>query len=250
MNVGSIPFQRLGTWGPRDESPAPACTPVTIGVGSAADGRDVRVETSVDAAYVQALVDGNPKVEQHFHSHFGRLLYIKLRRRLGRSGDVDDVRQETFLRVLTTLRNGAGLRNGSCLGGFVNSVCENILHERARNWKREPLAKDPPADLPDARDGAEAELVRDELVQEVRRVLGTLSAKDQAILTSFVGDGNDRDSVCAEYRIDRRNLRVILHRAKKRFRKKFECVRNTRAAGGGPSVSGGNGGSTAGRGTS
>lgn len=208
------------------------------------------METSVDAVYVQALIDGSPAVEQHFASHFGRLLYIKLRRRLGRSADIDDVRQETFTRVLATLRNGPGLRNGSCLGGFVNSVCDNVLHERGRNWKRQPLAKDPPADLPDARESAEAELVRDELVQEVRRVLGTLSEKDRAILTAVLGDGNDRDSVCADHGIDRDYLRVLLHRAKERFRDHFESSRSTRAAGGGPTVSEKNGGAAAERGNS
>ena len=206
--------------------------------------------TSVDAAYVQALINGDPQVEQHFVSHFGCLLNIKLRRRLGRSADVDDVRQETFARVFATLRHGPGLRNGSCLGGFVNSVCDNILHERRRNWKREPLAKDPPADIPDSRENAESDLIHDELIEEVRRVLAELSAKDRAILTVFLGDRNDRDSVCGEYGIDRDYLRVLLHRAKDHFRKKFESVRNTRAAGGSPSVPGGNGGSTAGRGTS
>ena len=208
------------------------------------------METSVDAVYVRALIDRDPAVEQHFASHFGRLLYIKLRRRLGGSADVEDVRQETFARVLATLRRGPGLRDGSSLGGFVNAVCDNVLHERIRTRVREPLAKDPPADVPDARASAENELVRGELVQQVRRILDTLSAKDRAILRAVLCDANDRDSVCAEYGIDRDYLRVLLHRAKERFRQQFETDRGGREAGGGPSVSEGTGGSSAGRETS
>lgn len=208
------------------------------------------METAVEAEYVRALIDGNSAVEQHFASHYGRLLYIKLRRRLGRSADVDDIRQETFTRVLTSLRRGPGLRDGSCLGGFVNAVCDNVLHERGRKWKREPLATDPPDELADTAATAEAELVRGELVQEVRRILGTLSVKDRAILSAVLGDGKDRDRVCADHGIDRDYLRVLLHRAKERFRQHFETDRRENRAGGGPSVSGGIGGSSAGRGKS
>src|SRR5271169_1349359 len=59
-----------------------------------------------DAEYVRQLAEGEPSVERHFTSYFGDLIRIKLRRRGWSTHDVEDVRQETFLRVLQKLRRG------------------------------------------------------------------------------------------------------------------------------------------------
>src|ERR1700722_8382893 len=80
-----------------------------------------------DQDYVNRLTQGDVETERHFTHYFGELLVIKLRSRLHSSQSVEDVRQETFLRVLRVLRNKGGIRNPERLGGFVNSVCENVL---------------------------------------------------------------------------------------------------------------------------
>ena len=58
-----------------------------------------------DAAYLQRLRDGDPETERHFCAYFGELILIKVRARPGWYALADDVRQETFLRVLRTLRS-------------------------------------------------------------------------------------------------------------------------------------------------
>ena len=40
---------------------------------------------------------------------------------------LEDARQETFVRVLTTLKQRGGLDRPETLGAFVNSVCNNVL---------------------------------------------------------------------------------------------------------------------------
>ena len=42
---------------------------------------------------------------------------------------IEDIRQETFLRVLVTLRRKHGLEHPERLGAFVNSVCNNVFLE-------------------------------------------------------------------------------------------------------------------------
>src|SRR5216683_1686181 len=76
--------------------------------------------------YVQRLATGDPEVENHFTGYFGGLLRIKLKTKLRSANMIEDVRQETFLRVLATLRDGR-LLYPDRLGGFVNSVCNNVL---------------------------------------------------------------------------------------------------------------------------
>jgi len=83
---------------------------------------------SFDADYVRRLINSDPETERDFASYFGELLAIKLRSRLRAPEVIQDVTQETFLRVLKTLRE-SGIENPEALGSFVNSVCTNVLFE-------------------------------------------------------------------------------------------------------------------------
>src|SRR5579872_3766647 len=80
-----------------------------------------------DAQYVSRLTEGDASVEHHFTAYFGQFLNIKLRRRGWATDQIEDIRQETFLRVLQVLRQKQGLEHPERLGAFVNSVCNNII---------------------------------------------------------------------------------------------------------------------------
>ena len=185
-----------------------------------------------DEEYVRRLACGDPPVEDHFLAYFGRLLQIKLQRKLRHRDEIDDARQETFSRVLATLRDGDGIRDPRCLGGFVNSVCENVVREQIRKVKRMPLAAWPAPDRADPRDSADSGLLRGEVVEHVHHVLEGLSSTDRALLRDVFLDERDRDEVCRRHQVSREYLRVLLHRAKERFRQRFQdsIARQARSA--------------------
>src|SRR6185295_9001327 len=83
---------------------------------------------SFDAGYVGRLISFDAETERDFVAYFGELLAIKLRSRLRAPELIQDVTQETFLRVLRTLRQ-SGIESSEALGSFVNSVCTNVLFE-------------------------------------------------------------------------------------------------------------------------
>ena len=62
-----------------------------------------------DESYLQRLTSGDNTTEQHFVSYFGRLIRMKLRSRVRSQELIDDICQETFLRVLSKLRNKGGV---------------------------------------------------------------------------------------------------------------------------------------------
>src|SRR5712671_4495405 len=82
-----------------------------------------------DRAYVERLRDADPATELHFVSYFEQLLRIKLRARALSAHTVEELRQETFIRVIAALRKQGGVRQPERLGAFVNSVCNNVLLE-------------------------------------------------------------------------------------------------------------------------
>jgi len=171
-----------------------------------------------DDEYVQRLREGDRWTVEHFYSYFQQLLLIKLRRRLRSMEEIDDVRQEVFVRVFRALRSpDGGLRDGRKLGAFVNTICNNVLLELYRKQNRtEPLV-DAHLEIRTLEDFDE-ELIRSEERARVRLVLSELPERDAAILRSRFLNDRPADEVCEEFGVDAGYLRVLLYRAREKFR--------------------------------
>ena len=175
-----------------------------------------------DKGYVERLREGDPSTEQHFVSYFGQLLGIMLRARMLPPERVDDVRQETFIRVISTLRRDGGVRQPERFGAFVNSVCKNVLRENSREqYKNRPLEQGH-LDLPDTQFDLEGYLISEETKGRVREVLGELNPRDRDLLRAVFLEEGDKDEICRRLGLDRDYLRVRVHRAKERFRTLFQ----------------------------
>jgi RNA polymerase sigma-70 factor (ECF subfamily) len=172
-----------------------------------------------DDDYVRRLRDSDSWTEEHFSRYFNELLLIKLRSRLRTIEAIDDVRQEVFVRVLRTLRAADGLRDGRKLGAFVNSVCNNVLLEWYRSGKRtDQLDGAQYAEVADSTVAVDEALVTGETRVRVRRVLEQLQPRDADILRALFLEERDKDEICKAFGVDRNYLRVLLHRAKEKFR--------------------------------
>jgi RNA polymerase sigma-70 factor (ECF subfamily) len=176
-----------------------------------------------DRAYIERLVSADPETEQHFAQYFGQLLTLKLRSRLRSAAAVEDVRQETFSRVLQTLKQKGGLETPESLGAFVNSVCNNVLFEQYRSSSR-TTALDDEYDTPETRPGADSELMAAEDRVRVREALADLPQKDKDLLNWLFFEERDKDEICRAMNVDRNHLRVLVHRAKLRFRERFAAL--------------------------
>ncbi|HTC43402.1 MAG TPA: sigma-70 family RNA polymerase sigma factor [Candidatus Acidoferrales bacterium] len=175
-----------------------------------------------DALYVDRLRDGDPSTEHHFVSYFGQILGIMLRARFLAPERIDDVRQETLTRVIAKLRRDGGIRQPERFGAFVNSICKNVLHEHQRDWQRNlPLEPDH-FELPDKLVDLERTLISEETQKKVREILADMNQRDRNLLAAIFLEEKDKDEVCQEYGVDRGYLRVLLHRAKERFRAGFQ----------------------------
>ena len=56
---------------------------------------------------------------------------------------------------------------------------------------------------------------------QVREALHGLPEKDRTLINWLFFEGRDKDDICRELHVDRQYLRVLLHRAKARFREQF-----------------------------
>jgi len=168
---------------------------------------------------VRRLTDGDSGAGEHFASYFGNLLFLKLRVRLRSAELIEDVRQETLMRVLVVLRQGEGVKRPERFGAFVNGVCENVMRElcrsdrRAEPWDEHTMEEpiDPTVDL-------DAELVNADLKREIKQIFAVLQEKDRKILRALFLDEIDKAEVCRMFQVDAGYLRVLVHRAKVHFR--------------------------------
>jgi RNA polymerase sigma-70 factor, ECF subfamily len=169
--------------------------------------------------YVQKLTDGDIEVEHHFVEYFSSLLFAKLRFQLRSGQEVQELRQEVFLRVLRSLRQGQGLQKPERLGAFVNTVCTNVLLEYYREKNRVIQFDEHTPEPRDSRRDVEQELVTEENQNRVRSLVAELAPKDRRILKALFLEEREKDSICREFGVSRGYLRVLLHRAKERFRR-------------------------------
>jgi len=182
---------------------------------------------SFDEGYVQGLAAGDATTVEHFNRYFGELISIKLRSRQYSAQTIDDVRQETFLRVFQVLRRD-GIRQPERIGAFVNSICNNVVMEFGRASSRLTFMDDPP-DQPSYAANADDDMIQRERRAHVRRILEQMPEKNQKLLTAVFLDERPPDEVCAEMGIDRNYLRVLLFRARAQLK---QAVNRKRAANG------------------
>ena len=176
---------------------------------------------SFDATYVQRLRDGDREVENHFAAYFGNLLYLKLRARLRSAPLIEDVRQETLMRVLRTLRQKGGVEHPERFGAFVNAVCNNVMLEMCRSESRHEAIEEHPVEPADTSVDLDAPLINSETRSRVETILQQLPEKDQRILRAIYLEEADKPEICRRNNVDPDYLRVLLHRAKARFRRAY-----------------------------
>jgi RNA polymerase sigma-70 factor (ECF subfamily) len=174
--------------------------------------------------YVERLREGDPSTELHFVTYFDQLLRIKLRARMLASETVEDLRQETYIRVFVKLR-ADGIRQPERLGAFVNSTCNNVLMEFYRSSSRTSPWDDSYLEMPDHAVDTEGVLITKQMKQRVRQVIGELPKKDRDLLWALFLEEKDKDEVCKQFGVDRDYFRVLLHRAKDKFRVLYEIDR-------------------------
>ena len=166
--------------------------------------------------YVRRLREGDRETEVHFHAYFRELLLLKLRRRLRTLEAIDEVRQEVFARCIENLGR---LNDPRKLGAFVNSICNRVLMEYYRAEGRTESLEEQ-ADIP-ANGNIDKEFDSARNTARVRRVLETLPERDAEILRAVFLEEADKDEICRRFGIERDYLRVLLHRAKEKFRVSF-----------------------------
>jgi RNA polymerase sigma-70 factor (ECF subfamily) len=131
--------------------------------------------------------------------------------------DVEDIVQESLARFLRASQRQA-IRNTEEFGAFLNGVCRNVILEYRRKMRREPML-DPDMPLPDPGVRPEADVL--EMRQAIDIGLAELADRDRAILRCLYLEGRDKEDICKDWGMSDAQFRVVLFRAKERFRRVY-----------------------------
>jgi RNA polymerase sigma factor (sigma-70 family) len=128
--------------------------------------------------------------------------------------DVDDLVQETLKRYLDAQRDHK-MRTPEAVGAFINGICRNVINEyRRRLFRSSPLPDDPPE--PPSRGIPPSDLL--ELRDALSDALNQLSERDRQVLRAFYLEERPVEEILRVTGLAAGNFRVVLCRAKERFR--------------------------------
>jgi RNA polymerase sigma-70 factor (ECF subfamily) len=171
-----------------------------------------------DTEYLIRLREGDAETERHFVLHFSNAIRLSLRYRLRSWQLIDDIQRETFLRVLNFLRSDKSMDHPERLGAYVHSVSINVMMELLRASARHPATPEDAHQYVERRVNPESEVATRERKDVLRNVLEELQEKDRNILRTVFLEDIDKDEVCKRFDVSRDYLRILVHRAKVRFR--------------------------------
>jgi RNA polymerase sigma-70 factor (ECF subfamily) len=77
-------------------------------------------------------------------------------------------------------------------------------------------------DIPDRVLDLEGMLVTKQSREQVRRILDGMPKRDRELLRAIFLEDKEKDTVCLELGVDREYLRVLVHRAKDKFKAFYE----------------------------
>jgi RNA polymerase sigma-70 factor, ECF subfamily len=131
--------------------------------------------------------------------------------------DVEDLVQESLARFIRAEQRRQ-IRNTEEFGAFVNGVCRNVILEYRRRAHKQPLS-DQDAPGPEASVRPEAEIF--EIREAINHSLAELSERDHAVLRALYLEGKDKDVICRDWNMTDAQFRVVLFRARDRFRRAY-----------------------------
>ncbi len=188
--------------------------------------REDKAPPGADADLVQSIQGGHTEAEAALYEKYSARVYYLALRESRCHADAEDVRAETFLRVLRAIRNNH-VRSSAALASFILSTARNVLHELFRRRQTEQRAAADPADEPAL--PSQEELFLDSGVRRaIQQTILRLRPREQDVLRMHYYEELPKDEIARRTGIAAERIRLVKSRALKRFREAYlhVCAQN------------------------
>jgi RNA polymerase sigma factor (sigma-70 family) len=166
---------------------------------------------------------GDAEAEAQLYETFSARVYFTALSETHSKEDAEDVRAETFLRVIQALRQDK-LRSADSLPSFIVGITRNVIRELVRQKYRVDSLEDYDCDI--ASDGSlESVFLDEETSRSITDVAKSLKPRDREFLRMFYYEELPREEIARVLGVKEERLRLIKSRALKRFREVYEKLK-------------------------
>jgi RNA polymerase sigma-70 factor (ECF subfamily) len=169
-----------------------------------------------DRELVSSVEQGDKLAEDALYQKYSDRLYFLALSELHSREDAEDVRAETFTRVLRALRDGK-LRKPDSLSSFMVGIALNVIREsRRQRFGTEPLADHEPELVGDA--SPEKVFLDQEVSRSITEVVKQLKPRERQFLRMYYYDELPKQEIARVLGVKPERLRLIKSRALQKFR--------------------------------
>jgi RNA polymerase sigma-70 factor (ECF subfamily) len=182
-----------------------------------------------DSELVVDIQNGLTQAEAALYEKYSAKVYYLALRQSRCPHDAEDVRAETFLRVLLAIR-GNQIRSAAALPGFILGTTRNVLREL---FSRRQQAGDSAADLAiiDLAVPSHEELFLDaEVRQAIEQTILRLKPRERDLLRMHFYEELPAEEIARRSGIARERVRLVKSRALKRFREVYARLQGSTSA--------------------
>jgi RNA polymerase sigma-70 factor, ECF subfamily len=181
------------------------------------------VTTLPDSELVSNVEQGDKLAEGALYERYSNRVYFLALSELHSREDAEDVRAETFLRVLQALRHGQ-LRKPDSLPSYIVGIALNVIREfvRKRSGTESLEGRDQEAA---GQQSAESAFLDQETRLAVADVAERLKPRDREFLRMFYYEELPKEEIARVLGVSEERLRLIKLRALKRFREVYEKLK-------------------------
>jgi RNA polymerase sigma-70 factor (ECF subfamily) len=178
------------------------------------------VPALADTDLVAGIQKGQTEAEATLYERYSRKVYYLALRESRSPQDAEDVRAETFLRVLQAIR-GNSLRSPEALASFILGTTRNVLHELF--LRRRQAGKTDPPEAADLAAASHEELFLDsEVRQAIERSIARLKPRERILLRLHYYEDLPTHEIARRVGIAPERVRLVKSRALKRFREFYQ----------------------------
>ncbi len=179
-----------------------------------------QVPAAADAELVASIQSGHSGAEAALYEKYAARVYYLALRESRLPHDAEDVRAETFLRVLQAIR-GNHLRSAASLGSFILGTTRNVLHELFQRRRQAGHSTQPEnAELPTP---PHEELFLDSEVQRaIERTIVRLKPRERDLLRLHYYEELPTHEIARRVGIAPERVRLVKSRALKHFREVYK----------------------------
>jgi RNA polymerase sigma-70 factor (ECF subfamily) len=169
-----------------------------------------------DRELVASVEQGDELAEGALYEKYSDRVYFLALSELHSREDAEDVRAETFIRVLQALRQGK-LRKPDSLPSFIVGIALNVIHELRRHGVGTESLTDRESDLA-GEASPEAVFLNQEVGRSIEETVKHLKPREREFLRMYYYEELPKQEIAQALGVREERLRLIKSRALKRFR--------------------------------